>query len=110
MFMFSCYAILCMNDKVKRIELEISDGVIDEVFEKGIQCCAEIEVGEAVECLMVMFRHIQESELVRGFKGELGPEHEAAVDKFLGLLLVSEIATIMGNFGDRENKRSVGEA
>lgn len=84
--------------------METDDNMIDKVFTDGITCGALVEVGEAVDCLMVMFKHIQETELVRDFKKILGPEHNQDVDKFLMLLLVSEVATLTGNFKRRESK------
>lgn len=90
--------------KVKMVQMDTNDTLIDRVLTEGITCEAEIEVGEAVDCLLVMFQHIQETELVHDFKQVLGPEHDRDVDKFLMLLLVSEVATLTGNFGKRKGK------
>lgn len=86
---------------VRMIQIETDDNVIDKVLADGVTCEALIEVGEAVDCLLVLFQNIQGTELVRDFKKALGPEHDQDVDKFLMLLLVSEVATLVGNFKRR---------
>lgn len=93
-----------MDKKFEKIEIELDQNKIDEILEKGVQCCAEAEIGEVIDCLLVMFQHIQNTDLVQGFKRQLGPEHDRSVDKFLIMLLISEVATITGNFGEREEK------
>ena len=95
------------NDKKKPVrmtEMDTNDALIDRVLAEGITCEAPIEVGEAVDCLMVVFKHIQEAEFLKEFKKVLGPEHNHDVDKFLMLLLVSEVATLVGNFKRRERE------
>ena len=97
------------NRKVKQVELEIDGSTVDQILEEGITCCAEAEIGQVVDCLFAMFEHIQGTNLVKSFKERLGPEHDRDVDKFLMLLLVSEVATITNNFKEKE-KESVGDA
>ena len=95
--------------KVTQVELEINSDSVDKILEEGITCCAEVEVGQVVDCLFALFEHIRETHLVQSFKERLGPEHDRDLDKFLMLLLVSEVATITNNFKDKE-KESVGDA
>lgn len=89
---------------MKVFEVEINDSDIEKVFREGVECCAEIEVGEACDCLLAMFSQIRDSELVQGFLDRIGQEHKEKLDKFLMLLLVSEIATLTSNFKKRERK------
>ena len=96
--------------EVKSIEMELNNDDIDRVFGEGVSCCAVVEVGEVVDCLLTMFEHIQETNMVQGFKKAIGPENNENVDKFLMLLLVSEVATLTGNFKKREEQETVGKA
>lgn len=96
--------------EVKSIEMEVDGDDIDRVFGEGVSCCATVEVGEVVECLLTMFEHIQNTNMVQGFKKAIGYEHSDNVDKFLMLLLVSEVATLTGNFKKREEQETVGKA
>ena len=86
------------------IQIETDDNMIDKVLTDGITCEALVEVGEAVDCLLALFQNIQGTELIRDFKKVLGPEHNQDVDKFLMLLLGSEVATLVGNFKRREQE------
>lgn len=93
-----------MSRRVELVAIELNEDNIQDVFNKGVQCTAEIEVGEAVECLLAMYEHIQESDLMQGFKNSIGHEHDEDVDKFVMLLAVSQVATIVNNFKKREKK------
>ena len=106
-FRFSGKIFSMENNKkkpVRMIQMDTDDNIIDKVLTDGITCEAPIEVGEAVDCLLVLFQNIQGTDLVRDFKKVLGPEHDRDVDKFLMLLLVSEVATLVGNFNRRERE------
>lgn len=96
--------------KVKSIETEIDVDDIDRIFGDGISCCATAEIGEVVDCLMAMFENMQKTNLVEGFKDAIGHEHDKDVDKFLMLLLVSEVATITSNFKEREEQEDTAKA
>lgn len=93
-----------MSKKVEMVAMELTEEGIQEVFDKGVQCAAEIEVGEAVECLLAMYEHIQDSDLMKGFKNSIGHEHDEDVDKFVMLLAVSQVATMVNNFKRREKE------
>ena len=82
--------------------LEITDEVIDQVLNEGIQCCAEVEVGEIVDCLITMFKHIQDSDMVQHIKQICGPDKNNDIDQFIICMFVSEVATITANFKNRE--------
>lgn len=99
-----------MERKFEKIEKGLNEIDVDKVFFEGITCCAEVEVGECVDCLLSMFEGMKDAQLVTNFKKVLGPDKEKYVDEFLALLLLSEVATITNNFKDREAKGSVGEA
>lgn len=95
--------VVCMARQTKKIEVGLSEVDVDRIFNEGIQCGAQVEVGECVDCLLAMFDGIQNSQLVKGFKQVIGPEKEKYVDEFLMLLLVSEVATLTQNFKDRDS-------
>ena len=90
--------------KTFKKDMEINDEEVDRILEEGINCCAEVEVGEIVHCLMTMFEHIHEAQMVKIVKEKLGPEHNEVVDKLLICVFMSEIATITANFKNREEK------
>jgi len=96
--------------EVKSIEMEVDGDDIDKVFSEGVSCCAVVEVGEVVDCLLTMFEHIQGTNMVQGFKQAIGLENSDNVDKFLMLLLVSEVATLTGNFKKREEQEETAKA
>lgn len=95
--------VVCMARQTKKIEIGLNEVDIDRILGEGIQCGALVEIGECVDCLLAMFDGIQDSQLVRDFKLLLGPENGQHVDKFMMLLLVSEIATLTANFRNRDN-------
>lgn len=95
--------VVCMARQTKKIEIGLNEVDIDRILGEGIQCGAQVEIGECVDCLLAMFDGIQDSQLVKGFKQIIGPDKEKYVDEFLMLLLVSEVATITNNFKDRDN-------
>ena len=92
-----------MARQTKKIEMGLSEVDIDRILEEGVQCGAQVEIGECVDCLLAMFDGIQSSQLVRDFKLLLGPQNDHYVDQFMMLLLVSEIATLTANFRSRDN-------
>lgn len=81
--------------KVK--ETYISEQEIDEVFERGILCEAQITVGEAVDCLLEFAKHISQTDMIKNF------EKDQDIHKFLMCLIVSEVATLTENFMERDN-------
>ena len=85
-------------------QIEISDDFIDKVLDEGIKCCAEVEVGEVVSCLMTMFQNIQNTNMIQHIKQVCGPDKENDIDQLLICIFVSEIATITANFKKREKK------
>lgn len=86
-------------------ELKLEDNeTVDRILNEGIQCCAQIEVGEAVDCLMTMFQHIQETEMVKHIKQIIEPDKHKDIDQLLICFFVSEVATLTANFRKREEK------
>lgn len=85
-------------------QVEISDDYIEKVLDEGIECCAEVEVGEVVSCLMTMFQNIQNTNMIQHIKQVCGPDKEDDIDQLLICIFVSEIATITANFKKREKK------
>lgn len=89
----------------KEIPIEgIDDDIIDKILTEGIQCCANVEVGEVVSCLMTMFQHIQNTKMVKDAKQNLNKEQCKAIDQLLISVFVSEVATLTANFKRREEK------
>ena len=85
-------------------QIEISDDFIEKVLDEGIECCAEVEVGEVVSCLMTMFQNIQNTEMIQHIKQVVGKDKEPDIDQLLICIFVSEIATITANFKKREKR------
>ena len=90
---------------MRKHEIALNDEeAVDRILSEGIQCCAEIEVGEAVDCLMTMFRHIQDTEMVKRIKQIIEPDKHKDIDQLLICFFVSEVATLTANFKNRERK------
>ena len=89
---------------MKKYEVELTDDIVDKILSDGIQCCAQVEVGEIVDCLMTLFRGIQDSAMMQNIKRKLNKEYHEDIDKLMICFFVSEIATITKNFKDREEE------
>lgn len=89
---------------MKMKEIRADESSVDEILKEGIECCAEAEIGEVVDCLMSMFRNVNKSQMVKIVKEKVGPEHEEVIDNLLICFFVSEVATLTANFKGREQK------
>lgn len=87
-----------------RKDVELNDEIVDKILTEGIQCCANVEVGEVVDCLMTMFKHIQDTDMIKHIKQVIDSKHHDDIDQLLICIFVSEVATLTANFKKREEK------
>lgn len=75
---------------------------IDTILEEGLDCEAEVYVYEVVGIIMQMVKNIKKTKSYQQLLEFCGPECETAIQDFVISLICSQIATITGNFKDRD--------
>ena len=85
-------------------DIELNSQTLKEVFDAGIDCEAEIEVGEACECIIYVMQQVEHTQMYKNLK--LGLSSGVDLDKvardFVVSVTASLVATLTANFKDRE--------
>lgn len=77
----------------------------EEILEDGLNCQAEVTVGEVVDIIATMAEHVKKSAAYQKLIEEIGPECEAEVENFVISFVCSEISTLTGQFRMREQPK-----
>ena len=77
---------------------------ITKLLNEAIECCAEVEVGEAASCVFQLFEKLDQSEFYHDFVKVLNPDQYGDFHDFLMSIVVSIACTLVSQFKNREPK------